>query len=191
MAKKKKWCKFRHFVVFLIAKPILKVWARLKYKIKIKKFKKRGQYLILANHQTAFDQFFCGLTFKNPVYYVASEDSFSNGWLSRIIKYIVAPRPLKKQTTDVRAVMNCIQVAREGGSIAIFPEGNRTYSGKTEFINKTIAPLAKKLGLPIAFLRIEGGYGVQPRWSDVCRKGKMTAYVSNVLSPAEYKNISV
>ena len=190
MAKKKKWCKFRHFVVFMLAKPVFRVWVRLKYKIKIKKYKKRGQYLILANHQTGFDQFFCGLAFKNPVYFVASEDLFSNGVLSRILKYVVAPIPIKKQSTDIRAVMNCIQVAREGGSIAIFPEGNRTFSGETVFMNKAIAPLAKKLGLPIAFLRIEGGYGVQPRWSDVCRKGKMKAYVSKVLTPAEYKSMT-
>ena len=151
MAKKKKWIKFRHRVISTLAYPFLKVWACCKYKIKIKRCKKRGQYLILANHQTGFDQFFVGLTFKNPVYYVASEDLFSNGLSSRLIKYAVAPIPIKKQATDVRAVINCIQVAREGGSIAIFPEGNRTYSGATCHMNKSIAPLAKKLGLPIAF----------------------------------------
>lgn len=190
MAKKKKWRKFRHRVVRNIAFAVLGIVSRIKYGIKIKKHKQRGQYLILMNHQTAFDQFFCGLTFKGPVYYVASEDLFSNGWLSRIIKYLVAPIPIKKQTTDVRAVMNCLQVAREGGTIAIAPEGNRTYSGKTEYMNKAIASLAKKLGLPIAFLRIEGGYGVQPRWSDVVRKGKMTCYVSKVLQPDEYKSMT-
>ncbi len=190
MAKNKKWCKFRHRVVTFLARPVLALWSRCKYGIKIKKYKKRGQYLVLMNHQTAFDQFFLGLTFKGPMYYISSEDLYSNGWVSRIIKFVVAPIPIKKQTTDVRAVMNCIKVAREGGSIAMAPEGNRTYSGKTVHINKAVAPLAKKLGLPIAFLRIEGGYGVQPRWSDVCRKGKMRSYVSKVLQPDEYKNMT-
>jgi 1-acyl-sn-glycerol-3-phosphate acyltransferase len=79
-------------------------------------------------------------------------------------------------------------VAREGGSIAIFPEGNRTFSGETCYINPAIGGLAKKLGLPIAFFKIEGGYGIQPRWSDVRRKGKMRAYVSHVLEPEEFKS---
>lgn len=190
MAKNKKWCKFRHRVVTFLARPVLALWSRCKYGIKIKKYKKRGQYLVLMNHQTAFDQFFLGLTFKGPMYYISSEDLYSNGWVSRIIRFVVAPIPIKKQTTDVRAVMNCIKVAREGGSIAMAPEGNRTYSGKTVHINKAVSPLAKKLGLPIAFLRIEGGYGVQPRWSDVCRKGKMRSYVSKVLQPDEYKQMT-
>ena len=86
--------------------------------------------------------------------------------------------------------MNCMRVAREGGSIAIFPEGNRTFSGETAYINPAIGGLAKRLGLPIAFFKIEGGYGIQPRWSDVRRKGKMRAYVSRVLEPEEYKSMT-
>ena len=103
---------------------------------------------------------------------------------------MVAPIPIKKQANDVGAVLNCLRVAREGATIAIAPEGNRTYSGCTEFINPTIAMLAKRLKLPIALYRIEGGYGVQPRWSDVTRKGKMVARVARVLEPEEYLNLS-
>ena len=54
----------------------------------------------------------------------------------------------------------------------------------------TIAFLAKKIGLPIALFRIEGGYGVHPRWSDVVRKGSMRAYVSKVIEPEEYAKMS-
>jgi hypothetical protein len=76
-------------------------------------------------------------------------------------------------------------VAREGGTICIAPEGNRTYSGRTEYMNPTIAPLAKKLKLPIALCRLEGGYGVQPRWSDGTRKGRMRCYVAEVIEPED------
>ena len=44
--------------------------------------------------------------------------------------------------------MNCIRVAREGGTIAMAPEGNRTFGGSTGYMNNAIVPLAKKLGLP-------------------------------------------
>ena len=103
-----------------------------------------------------------------------------------MIRWLVAPIPIKKQTTDASAVMNCMRVAREGGTICIAPEGNRTYSGKTEYMNPAIAVLARKLKMPIALYRIEGGYGVQPRWCDSTRKGKMRAFVSHVIKPEEY-----
>lgn len=189
---KKKWMKFRHKVVRTLAYWVIYPYSVLKYGIKVEKFKEQGKrpYLILFNHQTAFDQFFVGMAFKGPVYYVASEDLFSMGWVSRLIKYVVAPIPIKKQTTDASAVMNCIRLAREGGTIAMAPEGNRTYDGKPVNINPAIAPLAKKLKLPIALYRIEGGYGVHPRWSDVVRKGKMRGYVYKVIEPEEYNDMS-
>ena len=190
--KNKKWIRFRHAVVRNLLYGTLGVYSRIKYNIKIERFKEQDKrpYLVLFNHQTAFDQFFVGMSFRGPVYYMASEDLFSNGFTSSLIRYLVAPIPIKKQTADVRAIMNCMKVAKEGGTIAIAPEGNRTYSGRTEYMNPSIALLAKKLGMPIALYRIEGGYGVHPRWSDVVRKGKMRSYVSEVIYPEEYENLT-
>ena len=190
--KKQKWMKFRHHVVRNLAYLVMYPYTRLKYGVKIERMRNQEKrpYLILLNHQTVFDQFFVGMAFKGPVYYVATEDIFSNGWVSSLIRYLVAPIPIKKQTTDIQAVRTCYRVAKEGGTIAIAPEGNRTYSGKTEHMNPAIASLAKTLNLPIAFFRIEDGYGVQPRWCDNIRKGKMRAYFSRVIMPEEYKEMS-
>ncbi len=189
---KRKWMKLRHKVITNVLYYVLHPYCKIKYGIKIEKFKEQNgrQYIVLFNHQTAFDQFFVGCSFRGPIYYIASEDLFSNGFVSSVIRYLVAPIPIKKQTTDVNAVMNCMRVAKEGGTIAMAPEGNRTFSGKTEYINPAVAPLVKKLKLPIALYRIEGGYGVQPRWSDKVRRGKMRSYVSRVIEPEEYKNMT-
>lgn len=149
-------------MVTIIARAILEPISILMFCIKVEKFKEQGirPYLILMNYQTTFDQFFVGMAFKGPIYYVATEDIFSNGFVSSLIRFLVAPIPIKKQTTDVAAVINCIKVAKEGGNIAI------------------------------ALYRIEGGYGVQPRWSDKNRKGKMRSYVFKVIEPEEYTKMS-
>ncbi len=190
--KKKKWIKPRHRVVREILNLVLRPYSYFKYGIRAQRFKEQQKrpYLVLYNHQTAFDQFFVGMSFRGAVYYLATEDIFSKGFVSSIIRYLVAPIPIKKQTTDIKAILNCIKVAKEGGTIAIAPEGNRTYSGKTEYMSPSIAPLARKLGMPIALYRIEGGYGVHPRWSDVVRKGRMKGYVSKVIYPEEYANMT-
>ncbi len=187
-----KWIKYRHRIARNIAYLLLYPYSRIKYGIEIEKFKEQDNraYLILLNHQTPFDQFFVGCSFKGAVYYLATEDIFSNGLISKLISWLVAPIPIKKQTTDITAIKTCLKVAKEGGTICIAPEGNRTYSGKTEYMSPTIASLAKKLGLPIVLYRIEGGYGAQPRWSDVVRKGKMKSYVSRVIEPTEYESLT-
>ena len=194
MTKKKgraKHIKFRHRIVRPILAATLGVYTKLKYRVKIRCYREsKGPFLILYNHQTAFDQFFVGLSFREPLYYVASEDIFSMGFASTLIRYLVAPIPIKKQTTDVSAVMNCLRVAREGGTIAIAPEGNRTFSGKTEYINPAIVPLCRKMRLPLLLYRIEGGYGVHPRWADKVRRGKMTAGVVRTVSVEEMATLS-
>jgi len=192
MEKKKTWMLPRHKVITALARVVLLPYTLWKYGIRLEKFREQGDraYLVLYNHQTAFDQFFVGMTFRGPIYYMATEDIFSLGWISRLLRWAVAPIPIRKQTTDITAVMNCLKVAREGGTICIAPEGNSTYSGRTEYMNPAIAALAKKMKLPIALFRIEGGYGVQPRWSDGTRRGKMRAYVSKVIEPEEYAKLS-
>lgn len=190
--KKKRWVLFRHRVVKWLLRGVLAIVCRVLYRVKLPRFRgqKGRQFLVLMNHQTPFDQFFVSVTFKAPVYFVGTEDIFSLGFLSKALKFLVAPIPIKKQTADMAAVMNCLRVAREGGTIAMAPEGNRTYTGRTEYMNPAVAPLARKLGLPIALYRIEGGYGVQPRWANTRRRGKMRAYVSRVIEPEEVKGLT-
>ena len=190
--KESKWLKFRHRVVRNIIYCVIGPYIHLRYKIKIERYREQQKrpYLILLNHQTPFDQFFVGMTFRGPVYYMATEDIFSKGWISSVIRYLIEPIPIKKQTTDIRAILNCLKVAREGGSIAIAPEGNRTYSGRTEYMNPSISALARKLGMPILLYRIEGGYGSEPRWSDVVRRGKMRVYCARTVMPEEYADMS-
>ena len=190
--KNKKWIRPRHKVVRNILYYTLGTYSRLCYNAKVEKFREWEDrpYCILLNHVTPFDQFFVGMSVKGNIYYLATEDIFSKGWVSDLIRWLIAPIPIKKQASDVRAVMTCIRVAREGGSICIAPEGNRTYSGRTEYMSPAIIPLARKMGMPILLYRLEGGYGVMPRWGDVVRRGKMRCYVSRVIMPEEYKDMT-
>ena len=192
MKKKEKWMKFRHKIAWVILYPILAVITLIKFPIRVTPYggDRNRPYLILFNHQTPFDQFFVCMAFKGPIYFVATEDIMSNGFVSKIIKWLIAPIPIKKQAGDFSAVMTMLRVAREGAAIAMAPEGNRTYSGKTEYINPAIAGLAKKMKLPIALYRIEGGYGMEPRWSNVTRRGTMKGYVHRVIEPEEYAQMT-
>ena len=186
--KKKPWRRPRHRVYRVLFKWAVSLYTRFVYHIRVEKFdrSKKEQFFLLMNHQTAFDQFFVEMAFRSPVYYVASEDLFSKGFISRVIEHVVAPIPIKKSVTDMKAVKMCARVAKEGGTIAIAPEGNRTYSGVTESIKPSITGLIRLLRIPVAIFRIEGGYGVHPRWSDVIRKGRMQAHVTRVIEPEEY-----
>ena len=188
MKTPRKWIrKYRHYFARNAVAFVMYPFIRFRYGCRPERFQNKAgrPYLILFNHQTVYDQFFINSSFRKPVYFVGTEDLFSMGIVSNIIRFLCSPIPFMKQSTDVAALRTMMRVAREGGCIALAPEGNLTYSGKTESMRPSIALLAKTLKLPIALYGIDGGYGVQPRWSNVIRKGTIRAGVSRVIEPEE------
>ena len=188
----KKWGKLRHKVLWVVLSPAFWLYTRIKYGAHIESYRRfsKTHCVVLYNHVTGFDQFFVALSFGRPIYFVATEDIMSNGFVSKLLSYLVAPIPIKKHSTDIKALKTIFSVAAEGLSIAIAPEGNRTYSGRTVHMKESIVSLVRKLKLPIVLFKIEGGYGVQPRWSDVVRRGRMDCRIAKVLKPEDYLKIS-
>jgi len=154
---------------------------------RIEKYKgdKNRPVLVLFNHVTGYDQFFVSLAFRQHIYYVAMEDLFSNGFVSGLIRFLVGPIPIKKHTTDLKAMKDIVTCAKEGGSIGIAPEGNRTYSGRTCEMKRGITSMCKLLKMPVVLYHIDGGYGVWPRWGGR-RKGRIDCTIKRVLEPSEY-----
>lgn len=191
MKKNKKWVKTRHRIATALVFPWFYLYAKIKYGVRFDKLKKdKRQYFIISNHQTPFDQFFIGLLLKKAVYYVATEDLYQKGFFSKLLHWAAAPIPIRKNSTDYKAVMTMLRVKKEGGSIAIFPEGNRTYSGKTGNVKDGIGGLVKALKLPVMVVNIKGGFLKHPRFSDCIRKGKMQVGVRKIIEYDEYKDLT-
>ncbi len=74
--------------------------------------------------------------------------------------------------------------------MGIFPEGNRTLTGKQWHMTEAVAKFVKLSRVPLVLYNIEGGYGSDPRWGVAKRKGKMRGYVKRVVQPDEYANMS-
>ena len=173
-------------------RPFFKLFLRLKYgyKIKTKKGFDKGA-LILSNHVTVMDMFYVGMCYKTPIYYMASIDIFEHFFTGRLIDFLVRPIAKEKsKKTDVTSVRNCIKVAKEKGTICIFPEGNRTFSGKLGYIDPSIVKLVKHLKKPLVIFNINNGYGVDPRWSNKERKGNFSFGEKKVISYEEYSQMS-
>ncbi len=189
--KKKKWVHFRNQLTMRILKMIMKPAMFFKCGFRYQKIKNlKKPSLILYNHTTGYDQFFVGLMANTKTYFVMSDDLTTIPKVSKIIKFLVNPIPYKKASTDFSILKNCKVVANEGGSIAISPEGNRSFSGKTGYINPTISKMIRFLQLPVIFIHIEGGFGVYPRFSNKIRKGKCFGKVVKVLNYNDYKDLT-
>lgn len=181
----------RHRFYFSILRPVAYILAR-KYHFKpnVYKLKKNEPCLILSNHQAALDPIFLAMSFKAPIYFVSSDHIFHKGFVSKLLVHCLAPIPRKKADLDVQFIMEMLKVAKEGGNIAIFLEGNRTWTNSQFPIGKSAVSLVRKLGISLILFNLNGGYGVDPRWSKDVRKGKFTSQVRYKLTPEQIAQMS-
>ena len=189
-AVKKTWVKKRHRRVFAFLRFAMRGGCKLKYNYTAKPAGlPAGPYLILSNHQTTMDPFLLSLSFKFQIYFFASDDIF-NLKVSPLINYLVAPIPKSKSIADLNAVISAFRVLKEGGAVGIFPEGNRTVSGRQWEMTDAVAKLAKAVKVPLVLYNLCGGYGTDPRWGHKIRKGSFYGYVKRIIQPEELKALS-
>ncbi len=182
--------RFRHRVVFSVLRPFIGLYTRFAYGFRGQKAELKAPALIYANHNCNLDPFFVYGSFKRPIYFLASDHIFRLGWLSRLLCWLVAPIPIAKSQLDAQSVRAMLRVRDEGGTICMFPEGNRSYNGRTGYIAPAAAKLAKRLGLPLVLYRIEGAYLSTPRWGKGVRRGRVRGFVHSVLAPQDMARMS-
>jgi 1-acyl-sn-glycerol-3-phosphate acyltransferase len=192
MAKKKKYVKFRHKVVYFILRPIFNVFLSIRYRFKaiIYTPAHKGPHLVLGNHATNYDSFMMAPSFRTPIYFVANEQIFSIKFASAIIKYLVAPISKSKSRSDLGTTKQILSIVKEGGWIGIYPEGNTTNTGETVHMPKGISKLVKLLKIPVLFYQTHGSYLSNPRWGDHLRRGKVVGQVTKTWEYEEYQDLS-
>ena len=83
-----------------------------------------------------------------------------------------------------------ITIAREGGSVGVFVEGNSSFNGALYPFADSIGKLVLMLKLPLVIFNFKGGYLTKPRWALYAKKGKFTGEVREVIHYDTYKHMS-
>ena len=182
----KKYHKF-YFSFIRIIIPFLKMIYHFSYKVF--PVKKGEQYLILSNHQTLLDPALVCLSFKTPVYIMANDTLFKKNFLIKLLRHCFAPIKKRKALSDLSCIKECVRIAKEGGSILVFPEGNRAWADFQMYIDPAICKFVRLLKMPLVLYNLSGGYGVDPRWGNSLRKGKFHGEVKEVLSVEQIQSM--
>lgn len=184
--------KFRHRVTFAIFRKVFEWYARFKYRYTFDRFEETLEpYLILGNHTQALDPVFMAFSFKKPIYFVASTMIYNLRVWSKVLDYLVAPIPINKFRSDLRSTKAILKTLKEGHHVALYPEGNTSFSGEQMPISIAIAKLVKKAKVKVLFHTIEGGHLSHPRWAKNGRKGKMHGSVKKILTVEEIAAMDV
>jgi 1-acyl-sn-glycerol-3-phosphate acyltransferase len=130
---------------------------------RLKKIK--GPLIILGNHPSYLDPPIMAMAFFSRRIHFLTTDSFFRYPVSRWILERVAAIPKVQFRTDLQATKQMFRVIRNGGTLAIYPEGQRSLDGSLNPVDEAIAKLVKKTGCPVAIVRARGAYLSWPRWS--------------------------
>ena len=152
--------------------------------------KKGESYIVLSNHQTGLDGIIIPYCFQRHLYGVMTDSFMSKGWVARMFQHQLGLIGKRKGAVDLKANMDMMRCVREGGSLLIFPEGNRSYAEFQFTMTDGFAKFVRFFKRPIVLFNFHGGTGVDPRFAKSRRKGPFYGEIKRILQPEEYASCS-
>ncbi|NCN04516.1 MAG: 1-acyl-sn-glycerol-3-phosphate acyltransferase [Spirochaetales bacterium] len=129
-----------------------------------------GSFILLANHSHAKDPWVIGSIVGTPVRYMANIEGVSP--ISAFFSDLVGAFGKRKGMPDLQSLKTAMTYLRQGEPVGIFPEGDRSWDGRTQDFNDSVIRIAKTTKASLLLVRQEGSFLTHPRWAENPRKGK-------------------
>ncbi len=146
-------------------------------------------FMLLSNHVSFWDPFWIGENIPRAVQYVASDNIFRTPFFGLVMK-LTGSIPKSKFMSDAETVGHILRVLKNRGVVGLFPEGRRTYDGRTLDLMYPVTKLIRKLKLPVVRALIKGGFLSKPRWASQTRIGKITLEYELLFKPEDLSKYS-
>ncbi|MFO7566506.1 MAG: lysophospholipid acyltransferase family protein [Enhygromyxa sp.] len=159
-------------VLWMIAATVVCPAVRLQV-IRRVKFPRRGPLLLVSNHPSPWDPIVVPWSITRQVHNLGTDQLLRVpyfGWMMPYFSMI----PFKKGMKDPGALAELERRVRKGDCALIFAEGDRTWTGRSNPIKPGIGRLAKRLEVPVGFVRVTTGHMQWPRWAKYPRSVPIT-----------------
>jgi 1-acyl-sn-glycerol-3-phosphate acyltransferase len=121
-----------------------------------------GGGLMLSNHQSNLDPIVIGLANNRDLNYLARKTLFHVSalrWLMNSLDAIAIDR----EGTGLGGLKETLRRLKRGELVLMFPEGTRTPNGEVQPLKPGFTVLAKRAGLPLFPLAVDGTFDAWPR----------------------------
>jgi 1-acyl-sn-glycerol-3-phosphate acyltransferase len=148
---------------------------------------KRGPVLIVANHQSFFDPLLVGLAVRLRLTYLARKTLFNNPLFGAYLRSVRCI-PVDQEGVAKDGLIAVLDSLKRGEPVLIFPEGERTPTGRLQELRPGVHLLIKRGHCPVLPVGIAGGFESWPRSSKlpILSPIFMPANKGTVLEPTNY-----
>lgn len=118
-------------------------------------------FILASNHLSNLDPFILGACQWRRFNYLAKAELFNTpakDWFFRQVGSI----PIKRGTSDFRALREALRSLKAGRPLILFPEGTRGHSGRSKEPQPGVGFLTRKSRVPVIPARIVGSDGGLP-----------------------------
>ncbi|HEX5769504.1 MAG TPA: lysophospholipid acyltransferase family protein [Nocardioidaceae bacterium] len=139
-----------------LLRPVARGWFRSRYDVHLhgtEHVQPQGPHIIASNHIGLLDGPLLGAFAPRPVHALTMKEMFEGrtGLALRAVGQI----PLSRYEVDPSAIKDCLRVLRDGGAVAVYPEGTRG-AGEFARLQNGVAYLALATGAPVVPLAVFG-----------------------------------
>lgn len=151
---------------------------------------KEGSFIIASNHLSNLDPFLIGLCLNRRISYMAKDGLFRNHILRFMLDRVEA-FPVRRGTSDIRALRETLRRLKRGLPVVMFPEGTRKtvhFEPKTQ---SGLGFLAVKGNVPVIPVYIGGSDKVLPPGVHVPKRNRVTIAFGEPLIYTKEQSYSV
>ncbi len=152
--------------------------------------KKKGPFVVLANHQAALD--FVNLigASSRPMSFVISNSFYSSLPLKKFMDRmgIIPKQQFQTSVSDMKRMRAVIDA---GEPLVLYPAGLMCEDGLSTPIPVATYKFIKWLGVDVYLARATGSYFVMPKWSGKMRPGRTYMDIYQLFSADALKNMDV
>lgn len=180
--------KIKHSVTFMVTSVVFKAVNRFLFDVEVTGDPApsvESPIIVMANHANYLDPFIINAYLKEYVRCSTTETVFRNP-LAR--KYFVAVGTYslaRYNPVGIGAIRDSLRILKANTSLALFPEGERSWDATPLFLGDTVVRFLQKTSRPITVVNLSGNYNAWPRWARWPRRTKIKLHFHPpfVLSP--------
>ncbi|MFH1198952.1 MAG: lysophospholipid acyltransferase family protein [Candidatus Omnitrophota bacterium] len=177
-------------MLYIISRAIFFVILKIFFGYKIigrENIPKYGGCILAGNHLSYIDPAVLGCGCARRISFMAKEELFRK-FFARVWLKGVGAFAVKRSAADLSALKEALKRVKEGGILALFPEGGRVQDSFSSSPHAGIGFLAVKLGCPVIPVFIRGSDKVLPRGAKFTRFHKVSVRYGQAIQIGKHKD---